>query len=443
MKNKVFSLGLALMSLSLFAKDEQQYKKRVLENTEVEIMMNYYQQDGDNAATTGGIGSEELYDFNPEIKIAIPLNDDDIIEAKFSISAYSSASSSNVNPFDNGYKASPFSTSSGASKSDLWGNFTGSYTHYSDDRDEIFSGSLSFSTEFDYKSIGASGSFTQLFNQKNTELSFKAGVFIDWWTEIYPFEMSEHNTSTSYEYNAPPKNPITGETFEQELQASGYQRPTNYEHDDLGRNTYNLGLSLSQILSQELNFQYSADFTLQDGLLSTPFHRIYYKDVKDVKLRGFTLSEGIETLPSSRFKVANGMRLNYFLSESLIVRTFYRFYWDDWGVKSHTAQIELPLILNDEYRLYPMYRFYNQTAVDYFAPFNQHLSTEKYHTSDFDLSEFKSHYFGIGLRYTDIFAENKVWQLGLKSWGVKFGYYDRDSSFDAFVVSLGTKFVWE
>jgi hypothetical protein len=39
----------------------------------------------------------------------------------------------------------------------------------------------------------------------------------------------------------------------------------------------------------------------------------------------------------------------------------------------------------------------------------QHLSTEKYYTSDYDLSKFVSNnQYGLGLTYTDIFTQSKI-----------------------------------
>ncbi|MCB0629398.1 MAG: hypothetical protein KDD15_06695, partial [Lewinella sp.] len=53
------------------------YKKRVLESTEVDLLTSIYAQDGENAAVTGGIGTEKLSDFATDINVSIPLNDDD------------------------------------------------------------------------------------------------------------------------------------------------------------------------------------------------------------------------------------------------------------------------------------------------------------------------------------------------------------------------------
>ncbi len=35
------------------------YKKRVLENTEIDFLSSYYSQEGNNAAVSGGTGTEE------------------------------------------------------------------------------------------------------------------------------------------------------------------------------------------------------------------------------------------------------------------------------------------------------------------------------------------------------------------------------------------------
>ena len=55
------------------------YKKRVLETTEVDFLTSYYSQDGDNAAVSGGIGTEELTDVTGTFVVSIPLNDDDVL----------------------------------------------------------------------------------------------------------------------------------------------------------------------------------------------------------------------------------------------------------------------------------------------------------------------------------------------------------------------------
>lgn len=413
-------VSLVLLFAGAFAQEEESYKTRVLESTEIDALFNYYEQDGENAATTGGRGTEELTDISPSIVVAIPLNDDDVLTITANVSAYTSASSSNVNPFDGNGPADPFVASSGASKSDTWINLVGSYAHSSDDRNRIWSTNLSLAVEYDYTSFGFGGSYTWLFNEKNTELSLNGNVYLDSWSLIYPIELRQDGG------------------FENVV--LGYD-PDFTEHTTTKRNSYSAGMAFSQILSSRMIGYLSADLIYQDGLLSTPFHRVYFSDKEDYFFENFHLADDVERLPGSRLKIALGGRLNYFLSERLTVRTYYRFYTDDWGISSHTASIELPVKITDKFTIYPSYRYYNQTAADYFAPYNEHLSMAEFYTSDYDLSKFNANNYGFGISYTDVLTKAKIGKLGLKSIDFKYNKYDRNSSFSASMYSIGVSFI--
>ena len=388
------------------------YKKRVLESVEIDLLASYYSQDGDNAAVTGGIGTEELTDLASSIVVSIPLNDDDVLKIDANVSAYTSASSSNVSPFDSGQPADPFVADSGASANDLWLNGVVSYSHSSDDRNNIWGANVSVSQEYDYASFGFGGNYSYLLNDKNTELSIRANVFLDSWKIIYPFEL----------------------------------RP----FEDLGytplqtnkRNSYALGFGFSQILSKKAQGSISLDLVQQEGLLSTPFQRVFFKDRDAIIIgNGFQLADDIERLPSSRFKIAIGGRLNYYINEMFVLRSYLRYYQDNWGITSYTASIEVPIKLGDFFTLYPSYRYYTQTKADYFYKASDALSTDAFYTSDYDLSNFNAGEFGLGVSYTDIFTKVKLLGYGLKSINAKASYYNRSSSLSYFMVSGGIKFV--
>ena len=404
------------------------YKKRVLETTEIDFLTSYYTQDGDNAAVSGGLGSESLSDITATFVVSMPLNDDDVLTIDAGVSAYTSASSSNINPFDDG-KADPFQASSGASSGDLWGSVSGNYSHSSDDRNDIWSAKISVATEYDYFSLGLGGSYTKLFNQKNTELSVKGNIFIDSWQLLYPMEL--RNPGKEFNNN---NQTITGNTN---------YAPAFTPLNSSGRNSYSLGFGFSQILHKKVQGSLALDFVKQDGLLSTPFQRVYFSDIADSFIDSFQLADDIERLPDSRFKVAAGGRLNWYVNEAVSVRTFYRYYYDDWGISSHTASIEVPVKISDKFTLYPSYRFYNQTAADYFKPYQTALSTDEFYTSDYDLSEYQANQFGFGVSYTDIFTKFHIRNFGLKAIDLKFYQYDRDTSFSSSIITAGFKFVMD
>ncbi|UOY05524.1 DUF3570 domain-containing protein [Muricauda sp. SCSIO 64092] len=394
------------------------YKKRVLETSELETLFSYYSQDGPNAAVTGGEGTEELTDATSTIVLRMPLNADDVLTIDTGISAYTSASSSNVNPFDGRRDADPFDASSGASRSDVLAYFSPNYSHSSDDRNRIWTAKAYVSAEYDYFSIGFGGSYTWLFNERNTEVSLSGQVYLDSWNPQYPIEL---------------RGGFIGAV-------PGYD-PDFVPFAEENRNSYAFTLSFSQILSKRLQALLSVDVVRQNGLLSTPFQRVYFGDVQDFFLEGFQLADDVERLPDTRFKLPIGARLNYYLNDLAIIRTYYRFYYDDWGIIAHTANLEIPLKLGDRFTLYPNYRFYSQTAADHFFEREQAISTLDFYTSDFDLSKYTAHQYGMGVRYKDIFTKTKFLIFGLRTVDLRFAYYDRSTQLDATIVTLGTTFV--
>jgi len=464
--------------LPLYAQENQDFKKNVLEKTEVDLLMSYYTQDGANSSVGGGIGTEELWDVTPTIVVSMPLNADDVLTIDVGISAYTSASSSNLNPFDSGASSggdddddddddrssyedtglttgSPWVSSTGASKSDVLAAVSLAYAHSSDSRNSIWSAHAAFSTEYDYTSIGFGGGFTQLFNQKNTEIGVKANVYIDQWRPEYPTELK------SYEEENGNLNTGFYEGIDIWAENGGVYNPIDFSSiKDKGRNSYSVSLSFSQILSKKLQTSIFLDVVRQEGLLSTPYHRIYFSDRDKFYIGNqdtifdpsqayddasntdsFMLADDIERLPDNRLKLPIGMRLHYYINEFLSIRNYYRFYWDDWGVMAHTYSVELPIKLGKGFTAYPTYRFYKQNEADYFAPFNEHLSTETFYTSDYDLSDFTANQYGLGLKYTDLMSKAKLWKFGLKSIDVRYNHYERTTGLKADIISAAAKFV--
>ena len=409
------------------------YKKRVLESIEVDFLTSYYTQEGNNAAVSGGIGTEKLTDATPTVVVSIPLNDDDILTIDAGISAYTSASSSNVDPFDG--KGDPFQASSGASSSDVWTSVKASYSHSSDDRNNIWSATISTAFEYDYLSIGFGGSYTKLFNEKNTEISVSGNVYLDSWSAIYPSELRPFAKGRDgINHSLFRRNVITG---------NANYNPTFSTFNNTNRNSYSLGFGFSQILSKRLQGSLALDFVQQQGLLSTPFQRVYFSDIPDSFIRDFQLADDVERLPDTRFKAALGGRLNYYVNEFLVLKSYYRYYLDDWGIASHTASIEFPIKVTDKFTLHPTYRFYNQTAADYFAPYEQHLSINQFYTSDYDLSKFSANQFGFGVSYTDILTKFYISKFGLKSIDLKYNMYERNTGLKANIIAVGFKFVMD
>jgi hypothetical protein len=453
------------------------FKKRVLDATEVDFLLSYYTQDGVHSAVSGGMGSEKLTDLASNIVVSMPMNDDDILTVDIGISAYTSASSSNINPFngsgasgggdddddddDDKFAASPYGTpwlaSSGASAQDALVSVMANYSHSSDSRNFIWNADVSFSNEYDYTSIGFGGGIAQLFNDKNTELSLKANVYLDQWRPIYPTELHEYSKYGSGFLNNGYFSGVT--VYDENGVSTTDYLPSQFETiQSVTRNSYSLSFSYSQVLTKKLQGSIFFDVLQQEGLLSTPYHRVYFADKQNYyigqtqyipvyetpeNIGVYRLADDIERLPGTRFKVPIGLRLNYYINETFKIRTYYRYYSDDWGITAHTANIEVPIKINDNFTVFPMYRYYTQTASKYFAPFDTHLSTEQYYTSDYDLSSFNSNQYGMGASYVDLLSEAHIWKFGLKNIDFRYNHYERSDTLSADIASLGFKFIYQ
>jgi len=478
----IFTLGFSqeIGKLNLKINDSlKSYKKRVLETAEIDILTSFYTQDGDNAAVTGGIGSEDLQDIAMDINVAIPINDDDILNIDATVSAYTSASSSNLNPFSSGASSggggdddrvmpsvpivvtgSPWVASSGASKSDVWASGTFGYSHSSDNRNNTYNAHLSFATEFDYTSFGFGGGYAHLFNEKNTEISVGLNMYLDTWNPVYPTEIKTYvntngNLNTDF-FNGVPILDQNGFPIDKN-QPDAWKPVNNTLVVDKGRNTYSASLSFSQILSKKSQFAIFSDLILQKGWLSNPMQRVYFADKDNFYIGNgasipnytnasnrdvFQLADDIERLPDNRFKLPIGIRFHQYINDKFVFKTFYRYYFDDWGITAHTFNVELPIkIGNGKYTLYPNYRYYTQTEADYFYPYEKATSNLNYYTSDYDLSKYNANQFGLGFKYYDVFTSKHIGRFGLKNITLNYNYYKRNTGLKAHIVSFGVKFI--
>ena len=387
MKKIILAIGLYcsfLQGVKAQESDSLAYKKRALKIEEINLVGGYYDQDGHNSAVTGGIGTEKLTDLASSFEIRLSKLDKKYrihsFTADMNIDLYTSASSDNIDPL----------TVSSASRKDTHIYPSLSWSMKDDVTRTTHGLSYSYSTEYDYKSHGFSANYAALTKDKNTEFTFKVGAFYDTYMAILPAEL----------------RPITYPSG-----AEGDQRGISYKP----RNSFNASFGLSQVVNKRLQLMAVIEPSYQEGLLSTPFHRVYFTNG----------NETLEKLPGTRFKLPVGLRLSYFMGDQTVIRAFYRYYTDDWGMTAHTANLEVPFKVTPFFSISPFYRLNVQSAVKYFKPYAAHLTSETYYTSDYDLSSFTSQFVGAGLRLA---TPGGI--LGIPNWNaleIRYGYYSRSN----------------
>ena len=389
-------IGLFAGLLSAFSQttDSSAYKSRKLSFEEANFVSSYYKQDGNISAVTGGIGTETLTDLSNSIEIKLKKYDrrqrKHTFDFELGLDHYTSASSDKIDP----------STISSASSADLRIYPSINWTMENETKGSTIGAGVSASSEFDYFSLGGNVNFAQKTKNKNGEFSVRLQAFLDRVKLILPIELRVNQGGGN------------GEEHDDDNYASAL------------RNSYSAALSYSQIINQRLQVSFLADIIYQKGYLGLPFHRIYLADNM----------ESVENLPGTRLKFPVGFRANYFAGDRVILRTFYRYYQDDWGLKAHTVNLETSIKFTPFVSVTPFYRYYTQQAADYFAPYKMHKTTEQYYTSNYDLSTFSSNFFGAGVR---IVPPGNVFKIKhLNSLEVRYGHYTKEIGMQSDIVSL-------
>ncbi|KQT18471.1 hypothetical protein ASG31_07055 [Chryseobacterium sp. Leaf404] len=354
---------------------------------EANLVSSYYKQDGNNSAVTGGTGTEKLSDISNTIDVTVVKYDKKERKNKFSFSAgidhYTSASSDMID----------LKANSSASRADNRIYPALSWSRENAENGTTLLAGVSSSFEYDYQSYSANIGFSQKTPNKMGEFTAKFQEYMDQVKLIAPVELrTAQNEGTS------------------------------------GRNTYALSLAYSQIINQNFQVELLADGVQQTGYLSLPFHRVYFKDS----------SVHQEALPDKRFKIPVGFRANYFLGDRLVVRAYYRYYTDNWGLKSNTVSLETPVKISPFVSVTPFYRYYKQTSAKYFAQYQEHTAFDDFYTSNYDLSQFSSNFYGAGIR---INPKNGLFGVSrLNMLEIRYGHYTKSIGMKSDILSLNVRF---
>jgi len=379
---------------------------------EANFLFSYYEQDGTKSPVTGGIGDEALTDMVGNISLNIPVNNKLAISFSAGIDVYTSASTDNINNEHGLY------TETSASRRDSRVSGDLGVLLNNDKRRITYGVGIGISKEYDVESYSVNASFSKISKNRNTLFYFKGSAYNDKWSLIYPSELRwRYQDGNQLGYNSSNVNEEVGV-------------------ESTIRNTYNGSIAIEQDLSPRLKGALTIESTYQTGLLSTPFHRIYFIDFPH---------HDIERLPDNRLKIPIGTHLNYYVNKIMVVRLFYRYYFDDFGIKAHTSSIEIPLKPIKTITVAPFYRYHTQTASKYFKPYGFHSENDDFYTSDYDLADIQSNRVGLELRFSpQIKSNNEKKKIVFKKIIVRASKYYRlrqdELILKSFIVALGVNF---
>ncbi len=356
MKRKYLIIGtLALSHFIVKAQVSPDSLSETVHKTEIELVYSHYIQNGNKSAVTGGIGTEKLTVYGPDLTVR---KTDGKNSVAFNAGAdiITSASTDNIDY-----------VMSSASRTDerIYANTT--YGHNFEKQNLELSGGLGISIESDYFSVGSKLGLIKEDKVKMRSYSVQLKMFNDdlRWGRLNP------------DYYRPVRL-----VYPVELRYREW-------YDEYRRNSVNLKLGFTQAINKRNVIGIFPEIACQAGLLATPFHRIYFTDG----------TEAVEQLPQIRWKGALALRLNSFAGGKFILRNIVNGYADNFGILAFSVENETAIKLRYDLILLPNARFYSQSCSRYFAAYGLHSSDEKFYTSDYDLSEMQTYNAGIGLKY--------------------------------------------
>jgi hypothetical protein len=449
----------------------------------VSLLSSYYEQDGERGAVNGGIGSQALYSFTQEGSIYIPVRDSSGIKLYGGVDHYTAASLLQIDK----YQTSASTGTSNVSGDETRVYATVGYDFANKKKRTIITPSIGFSTEYDIFSMNAGLSYSKHFIKKGSTLTSSFNFIHDRWMVVYPgeFRASTNLTDTTTSASGSGggegsggeeegsgegsgsgsgsgegsggstggENPGEGNGSGEGYYNTGYATPIPVTGNTITRDgktypvdhryTYSLANVYAFPINKRMNATVGLDLIAQYGLLSTPFHRIYFNDgIADE----FYKEVRIEHLPRQRYKVALSGRFNYFVHPLLVLRTQMRLYGDSWDIRSVSFNIDAPVKVTRWLTFIPFYRHHNQQGTKYYQGYGRHLSSDKYYTSDIDLADIASNKYGIGARvvpFANVGLSNEEGTksiFSVRSIDLRYAVYSRSDGLKANMFSVGVDF---
>lgn len=223
-----------------------------------------------------------------------------------------------------------------------------------------------FSKEYDFTSMGLSAQLTRDFNQKNTTLLFGLSTEAD------------------------SVDPVGGKPIPfAPMAAAGAVQPRQGGSDS--KSVIDAMLGVTQVVNRRTLMQINYSLSSASGYLNDPYKFLSRID----PVSGSTIDYLYENRPDSRTKHAIYWLTRYHLNRD-VVSASYRYFFDDWGIKSHTVDLTYNWKYSENKYFEPHLRFYSQSEADFYR---LHLLNgdplPREASSDYRLAKFNGLTYGL------------------------------------------------
>lgn len=204
---------------------------------------------------------------------------------------------------------------------------------------------LGYSSEYDYTSKNISADIQRSFAEDN----FTIGLGVQYYAD----------TVSLFQDISPPANASITKDF--------------------NRDIYALNLGFSQLLTRRDILEFGATYANSKGRLESTAGTVNIAGTREV-----------EVLPGERKRNAFSTKWVHALNDEMALNLSYRNYFDDWGARAHTIRGAYLIALREEQDFLEFaLRYHSQRSADYYK--DSFSTTERFMTSDSDLSKFNSY----------------------------------------------------
>lgn len=196
------------------------------------------------------------------------------------------------------------------------------------------------------------------------------------------------------------------------------------------KNTLHANAVATRVLTPESAVRVGVEFNRVEGLQHNPYRLVY--------AGGTSVPE---RHPDSRERSDAFVKFHQYLPNRSSLKADYRFYVDDWGVRSHELAGTLSQYVTRGLYAEYVYRWYTQTAAEFWRA--DYLSTSGvggYLTGDYRMSPLSSSLFGVSLNAD--FGALAPGKAGLRRFALSADYerYFNSNNYSADILETGLVF---
>ena len=241
------------------------------------------------------------------------------------------------------------------------------------------------SIEQDYGSVGYNTSYSNDVNEKHTTLTAGLGISLDL---VYPDGGAPDALKNVNEPSAQ-----TGDEEEDEDERDGESFDPEF------KGMFDVLFGITQILNRSTLMQLNYSHGFIRGYLTDPY--------KVVSVVDSITGEPVITPTTTYGTYLNESRPDARDTNSIywktvvsifgdVLRVSYRYFWDDWGIKSNTMDVHYRFGIGSKFYIQPHYRYYTQTAADFYRhSLRDDEPLPEFVSADFRLGEFVATTVGV------------------------------------------------